>query len=193
MATERYFVGPRLLGDMRDTISRVQGEAYSVTGGHLPGRPEGLGRLSDSDNFRMATFTGAWSINSDKTVTLKYQTATPNTVGVTNLLFDFPEPSGSVDCGIASEGTAWFLIGVPFETATAVVVTGTSTLTYATSTASQNVLTDISISGSLNTETCAITINSTLTTASISILGETATAVAISGSQTSTIVRFKVT
>ena len=37
MATERYFVGPRLLTDIRDTISRVQGMPDRSSGGFLPG------------------------------------------------------------------------------------------------------------------------------------------------------------
>jgi len=60
--------------------------------------------------FRVATFTGAWSINSTKTVTFKYQTATPNTANALNLFAAVPAPSGSGDCAIAREGTAWFLI-----------------------------------------------------------------------------------
>ena len=60
---------------------------------------------------RMATFTGAWSIGSQKTVTYKYQSSTPNTVNATNLFWplndDNPEPR---DCSIGRDGTAWFLL-----------------------------------------------------------------------------------
>jgi len=60
--------------------------------------------------FRVCTFTGAWSINATKTVTFKNQTATPNTVAAVNLFAAVPAPSGSGDCAIAKDGTAWFLI-----------------------------------------------------------------------------------
>lgn len=60
--------------------------------------------------FRIATFTGAWSIGATKTVTFKYQTSTPNTASVLNLFANIPTFSGGRDCAIAREGTAWFLI-----------------------------------------------------------------------------------
>jgi hypothetical protein len=58
--------------------------------------------------FRIATFTGAWSIGATKTVTFKFATA--QTAVATNLFANVPDPSGSGDCAIAKEGTAWFLI-----------------------------------------------------------------------------------
>jgi len=60
--------------------------------------------------FRVATFSGAWSIGATKTVTFKYQTSTPNTASALNLFAAVPAPTGSGDCAIAREGTAWFLI-----------------------------------------------------------------------------------
>lgn len=66
--------------------------------------------------FRIATFTGSWAINTDKAVTFKYQTATPNTVSASNVLFPLPELSNSTTsptvCAIARDGTAWFLLNV---------------------------------------------------------------------------------
>jgi hypothetical protein len=58
--------------------------------------------------FRIATFTGAWSIGAAKTVTFKFATA--QTAVATNLFAAVPAPSGNGDCAIAKEGTAWFLI-----------------------------------------------------------------------------------
>lgn len=61
--------------------------------------------------FRIATFTGTWSKNGTKTVTFKYQTATPNTAVATNLFATVGDTaSSSLNCAIAKEGTAWFLI-----------------------------------------------------------------------------------
>jgi hypothetical protein len=60
--------------------------------------------------FRVCTFTGAWSKNSFKTVTLKYVTSTPNTFVATNLFAEIASPSGAKNCAIAKDGTAWHLI-----------------------------------------------------------------------------------
>jgi hypothetical protein len=60
--------------------------------------------------FRVCTFTGAWSVGATKTVTFKYATNTPNTAAAVNLFAAVPAPSGSGDCAIAKDGTAWFLI-----------------------------------------------------------------------------------
>jgi len=77
--------------------------------------------------FRIATFTGAWSIGATKTVTFKYQTATPNTAVAVNLFFPMPAPAGATDCAIARDGTAWHLIDVPFTQVS--VITGVSLTT----------------------------------------------------------------
>lgn len=117
--------------------------------------------------FRIATFSGAWSINSAKTVTFKYQTATPNTANVTNLFFPIVgTATSSVDCAIAKDGTAWFLIDVPLATATAV---------FMTATAAQTIVSNVLIAATLNTTNCAITVQRTQTTASITIVGATFT------------------
>jgi hypothetical protein len=131
--------------------------------------------FKQSKVFRVCTFTGAWSINDTKTVTFRNQTATPNTVAAVNLFFPFPAASNATtDCAIAKDGTAWFLIDVPFETATAVFVGSTS---------STSVMTDVTLSASLNTSACTISIGKTLVTTSVTI---------VSATFTSTFLRFKV-
>lgn len=102
--------------------------------------------------FRIATFTGAWAINASKVVTFKYQTATPNTAVAVNLFFPVPAPSGATNCAIAKDGTAWFLIDVPLQTATAAVVS------------------DVQIAATLNTANCSITVTRTQTTATVTLL-----------------------
>jgi hypothetical protein len=81
--------------------------------------------------FRIATFTGEWSINATKTVTFKYQTATPNTAVAVNLFALVPAPSGTADCAIARDGTAWHLIEwfQPTTTAVVTVLTGVTLTT----------------------------------------------------------------
>ena len=101
--------------------------------------------------FRVCTFTGAWSIGSSKTVAFKYQTATPNTASATNLFFPVTS-TAQLDCAIAKDGTAWFLIDVPFYTASA------------------SFITSISVAASLNTSNCSITVGTTPSTASATFL-----------------------
>ncbi len=63
--------------------------------------------------FRVATFTGAWSINAEKTVTFRNQTATPNTAAAMNLfaaITGTTATSSFRNCAIAKDGTAWYLI-----------------------------------------------------------------------------------
>jgi hypothetical protein len=60
--------------------------------------------------FRICTFTAAWAKNTEKTVTFKYITTSPNTVQATNLFAAIGTATGTRNCAIAKEGTAWFLI-----------------------------------------------------------------------------------
>jgi hypothetical protein len=60
--------------------------------------------------FRVCTFTGAWSISAEKTVTFRGVTSTPNTVAAVNLFAAISAPSGTANCAIAKDGTAWYLI-----------------------------------------------------------------------------------
>ena len=63
--------------------------------------------------FRMATFTGSWSIDATKVVTFLNQTTTPNTVSAYNV---FATISGSTatsafkHVAVAKDGTAWYAI-----------------------------------------------------------------------------------
>ena len=78
--------------------------------------------------FRMATFTGAWPINSAKTVTLRNSTATLSAV---NLFLDLPA-NGQRNCAVAKDGTAWHLIQWQWDAATALsgAALGTASLEF---------------------------------------------------------------
>ena len=73
--------------------------------------------------FRICTFTGAWSINSAKSLTFYNVTATPNTVSVQNVMFPLPELSTTTStptvCAVAKDGTAWYLVSVVHASHTA--------------------------------------------------------------------------
>lgn len=64
--------------------------------------------------FRIATFTGSWSKNALKTVSFKFQSASPNTVQASNLFAEISGSDGTAaqtrNCAIAREGTAWYLV-----------------------------------------------------------------------------------
>jgi len=103
--TEKYFIGPELLGDIRRVVERIGAEPYRVTniqqGPRLQEMPRGGGV------FRMCTFTGAWAANSFKTVTFRNSTATMRAYNVFGLI--------NANCGgspvaVAKAGTAWYVI-----------------------------------------------------------------------------------
>ena len=162
----------------KPAAERIAKVVRAVEGGNRDAGPLSFGNRGVAGNpkvFRVATFTGAWSINAEKTVTFRNQTATPNTVAAVNLFFPVTSTAtGNTDCAIAKEGTAWFLIDVPFETATAIFVGAT---------ASTAVMQDVTLSASLNTSACTISIGKTLVTTSVTI---------VSSTFTSTFLRFKV-
>ena len=61
--------------------------------------------------FRVCTFTGTWSKGSSKTVTFKSTTSTPNTAVAQNIFVSVGSTAtGSKNCAIAKDGTAWYLI-----------------------------------------------------------------------------------
>lgn len=113
---QKFFLGPGLVDKLRDTVRRVDAMPLQTKGGSIPTVIESIPRPA-AGGFKIATFTGAWATNTSKTVTFKYQTVTPNTVSAVNLFFPVPTGSGSRDCALAKEGTAWFLINVPLRTA----------------------------------------------------------------------------
>jgi hypothetical protein len=149
--------------------------------------------------FRICTFTGAWPIGDSKIVTFRNVTTTPNTASAVNLFFPIGTgQTSTMACAVAKDGTAWYLIDVPLQTATAVfigttstgvIVTSTATGISVSSSATASYVTDIALSGSLNTSSCSITISKTLTTASRTFITGTATAVFIGATATTVQVR----
>ena len=106
--SQGFLIGENLLGQIKDTVKRVQGEPMVGHFTKIETRFEG-GPAAASKTFRICTFTGAWSINTAKTVTFRGVTTTPNTVSATNLFW--PIPGGPQrDCSIAKDGTAWYLL-----------------------------------------------------------------------------------
>ena len=77
--------------------------------------------------FRVCTFTGAWPINSSKTLTFQNVTTTPNTVSATNQLFTIGDACETQVAYIGKIKSDWHLLNVQHhETAVIVNVTLTT-------------------------------------------------------------------
>ena len=115
---------------------------------------------------RAATFTGSWAVNASKVVTFKYlPTATQ---AVTNLSWPITHShTVAENCIVGREGTSWWLVVPVLQAATAVFVTQT---------ASTTIIRSITISATLNTNNCSITVSQTPATSSITVISSTATA-----------------
>jgi hypothetical protein len=133
--TEKYFIGPKLLSDIRRVVGRVDDEPISSTISRIPTRLQDVPRGSGGTPIRACTFTGSWNINQVKTVTFQGVTTTPNTVVATNQLFTIGDACtsqvayiGKVKSTEPSGATAdWHLLNVQHhETAVMVSVTLTT-------------------------------------------------------------------
>lgn len=164
---ERYFIGPNVRSKLTDLFTRVDG--MPVGGGQgekIPVALQDMRRPSHGTSIRAGTFTGAWNVGASKVVTL---TAEPTaTVTVTNISWPITHNHTSPeDCLVGKEGDQWWLVVPALQTATAALVFQSNTAA---------VVTDVSISAILNTSNCAISITKTVTTASVTVISQTATA-----------------
>jgi hypothetical protein len=148
---------------------------------------------------RAATFTGSWGIGASKTVTFKYAPTVTQTV--TNLTWPITHNHASpVNCLVGKEGTSWWLVVPVLQDWTAVLVTQTASQQLVTgvsvSSGTINYLSGVSVSGSLNTSNCQITIGTTQTTASMNVVtgvaANTALITVIQQTVTATYIRLRV-
>jgi hypothetical protein len=86
-------------------VRTVEAGNRDATGYVASPRLQGGGGAS----LKLCTFTGSWSVGSAKTLTLKNQTTTPNTVTAYNLHLGL-EPVSACDVLIGKAGTAWYLV-----------------------------------------------------------------------------------
>lgn len=114
MAEEQGFrIGPVLTDKIISVVKRVEGSPYRYGDASIQTRFEDEGEGGGgggADVFRICTFTGTWSKTTQKVVTFKYETNTPNTVLAVNLFSNISVDCGTRDCAVAQEGEAWFLI-----------------------------------------------------------------------------------
>jgi hypothetical protein len=110
--TEKYFIGPNLLGDIRRVVGRVDNTPIGSQATRIPTR---LQEMPQDDQgtpvFRMGTFTSAWNIDTSKVVTFRGVTATPNTVVAHNIFGTVGLGTATASsCAIAKDGRDWYLI-----------------------------------------------------------------------------------
>ena len=116
----------------RPAAERIAKVVRSVEGGDRDQAGITYGSSSYAPKvFRICTFTGAWAIDSAKTVTFRNVTSTPNTVSAINLFCDLPN-YGQRACSVAKAGTAWYLVASQFTSVDVVVgaTLGTAGLTF---------------------------------------------------------------
>ena len=98
----------------RGAASRIAAAVLQVERGNRDQPPittsPALG-ASEPRRIRMGTFTGAWALNANNTVTFRTTTSTPNTAVAVNIFAAIATSATSPrNCAIAKDGTAWYLI-----------------------------------------------------------------------------------
>ena len=99
-----------------DSAARIYRAVREVERGDRDQKPLTFGRAQEQPqarSVRMATFTGAWELNTLKTVTLYGAASSASTFVVTNLIVPVPEaPLTTAACVIAKDRGTWFLVNV---------------------------------------------------------------------------------
>lgn len=150
----RYLIGESLREKLKSTISKVDSIPFGGPVSRIPTALDGDGPSFSPKVFRVCTFTGSWAINTSKDVAFRGITTTPNTVSVTNLVYDLPD-QGAVPCSVARDGTAWYLVGVRHTTTEVItnVTLGTAGLVF-TKTRVQVVSTAVGSQVTIGTTAC---------------------------------------
>lgn len=151
---DKYLIGESLRDRLRTTIAKVEGMAIGDGATRIP-TVHSQAPSYVPKTFRICEFTGTWAINTDKEVTFKGVTSTPNTVSVTNVLYELPD-QGTVPCAVAKDGTAWYLVDVRRTTTEVItnVTLGTAGLVF-TKVMVQVVSTATASSVTIGTTSCA--------------------------------------
>ncbi len=126
----KYLIGESLREKLKSTIAKVDALSPGAPVTRMETAHQGMPAFNPKV-FRVCTFTGTWAIDTAKTVTFRGVTTTPNTVSVTNLIYELPS-QGTIPCNIAKDGTAWYLVSVKHTTAEIItnVTLGTAGLVF---------------------------------------------------------------
>lgn len=106
--TERYFVGPTLLGEIRQTITRVAGMPDRAHGAALPVALQDLPRRGGGgSSVRLVSFVPPWSKGQERTITFIETTATATAMNVFGTVIG---GCGTAHAAVFSQGGTWFLL-----------------------------------------------------------------------------------
>jgi hypothetical protein len=98
----------------RGAAERIANVVRIVETGDRDGQPLRFGKVDTGGGgkvFRMCRFSAAWTIDTTATLTFRNVTTTPNTVVAVNVFASLGMgTSTALDCAIAKDGTAWYLI-----------------------------------------------------------------------------------
>lgn len=107
---DSFRIGPGLRGKLRDVVRVVDSLTLSSRSARIESAHQSM-PPPPASVFRICTFSGGWDKGTQKTVTFKYMTNSPNTVSAMNLFADIGTVTQNLrNCAIAKDGTAWFLI-----------------------------------------------------------------------------------
>lgn len=133
MPDGKYLIGESLREKLKSTIAKVESIPFGGPISRIPTALEDGGTSFSPKVFRVCTATGAWPIDSSKSVKFYGITSTPNTVSVLNKLVSLPAPQSTATSrivNIAKDGTQWYLVSFQMSSKTAVMTTATQTITF---------------------------------------------------------------
>jgi hypothetical protein len=106
--TEKYFIGPGLLSDIRQTITRVAGMPDRTSGVKTQVvHQEMMRRGGRGGEIKIINFTGSWSKMQPKTVAID---PTTTTMTVVNVFASISNSSCSRKGAAAKVDDTWYLI-----------------------------------------------------------------------------------
>jgi hypothetical protein len=171
----KYLIGESLREKLKSTIAKVDSIPFGGPVSRIPTIASSDGPTYVPKVFRVCTATGAWPINSSKTVTFYGVTSTPNTVNVVNQIVSLPSPRSTATSrivNVAKDGTQWYLISFQMGTQTAVFATATQTMTFVGTGSTQA----ITFVGAASTQTISFVGRAATETISYPTLGPTVNA-----------------
>jgi hypothetical protein len=112
-----FLVGTELLGQIRRTVGKSEGEVARLNVTRRSGVLGGGDEVTpEPAAFRICTFTGAWAINTTRAVRFYNSPSATNTIAAVNLLLPVPSLSTNTNnptiCCIARDAGTWLLVNV---------------------------------------------------------------------------------
>jgi uncharacterized protein (DUF1501 family) len=108
MAQRRYFVGDRLLGEIRETIDAVNGTPRGPSVTTL--LPSPVTEKPSAQVIRIGTATGSWNKAATNTVSWNPGSGVTATSTATNLFANITGTTAAYSVAIARVANDWYLI-----------------------------------------------------------------------------------